>query len=103
MQTRSLPSYSLSKLFLISARYGVSSFTAGFSCARAPLDRVRLAGALYVERLPGAAHPLEEFPRGVDRNKFRRKSAERIQSSSCGNRLRNSGHCMRTGILFLSM
>lgn len=67
MHTKSLPSDSLSKLFLISARNGVSSFTPWFPRARAPLHRVRLTGAraLNVQRLARVAHSIEELARRV--------------------------------------
>lgn len=66
VHSKSLPSDSLSKLFLISARNGVSSFTPWSSRARAPLHRVRLPGArLNVERLARVTHSVEELARRV--------------------------------------
>lgn len=72
VHTRSLPSYSLSKLFLISARNGVSSFTPWFSTARSSFHSVRFSSAtLYLDQgFSGAAHSVEEFARRVDRHYF---------------------------------
>lgn len=70
-KTRSLPSDSLSKLFLISARNGVSSFTTWFSCASPSLDGVCFP--CFYERFTGSAHPIEELARRVYSNYFGRE------------------------------
>lgn len=76
VQTRSLPSYSLSKLFLISAGYGVASFTPWFSCSGAPFHRIGFpAAALYMKRFAGRAHSVEEFARRVYGDELWRESA----------------------------